>query len=175
MKLREPNKYTHRDDARIEIANLIIVLISVASIPIFLLMILSDSLLVLSIEFLFLVGFMDLILTADMLNRGYREQNFYRFFFSHLGNRDGFRVTVVINCAFRAVICFVFLSQPVVILMCALSTFVGPLWNALHAFSFRDDIVLTVPTEVKVGIAQIEVDAGNKVRLEQRKDGSESE
>ena len=138
-------------------------------------MILGDGLLVLSIEFLFLVGFMDMVLTADMLNRGYREQNFYRFFFSHLGNSAGFQVTVVVNCAFRAAICLVFLGQPVVILMCALSTFVGPLWNALHAFSFRDDIVLQVPTEIKIGAAQIEVDTGNKIRLEQQKIGDEFE
>ncbi len=170
-----PSTRTHQDEHRIELSNLIIVLLCVGSLPISLFLILSNGLLVLAIEFMFVVGFMDMILTADMLNRGYAEQNFYKIFFSHLGNNRGFQATVILNCAFRAALCFIFLHEPIIILTSALASFVGPLWNTLHAFSFRDDIVLKVPTHITISNSTeaIDLDAGVKIRLEQHKDGED--
>lgn len=173
--MRKPANRTHKDDERIEISNLVVVLISIGSIPIFLYMIFGNLLLVVAIEFLFLVGFMDMILTADMLNRGYREANFYRFFFSHLGNRVGFAVSLILNISIRGIFCLVYWDDPDLILVFALASFFGPLWNTLHSFSFRDDIVLRMPTEISANEEQIEVDSGRKVRLEQQKDGDDQE
>ena len=173
--MRKPANRTHKDDERIEISNLIVVLVSIGSIPIFLYMIFWNLLAVLAVEFLFLVGFMDMILTADMLNRGYREANFYRFFFSHLGNKTGFVVSVILNMAVRAIFCLVYWDDPELILVFALASFFGPLWNTLHSFSFRDDIVLRMPTQITINEDQIQVDSGRKVRLEQQKDASEQE
>jgi hypothetical protein len=171
--LRQPSNRTQKDDSRIEISNLVIVLIIVALLPVFLFVILNNALLVLGVEFLFLVGFIDLTLTADMINRGYREQNFYNIFLVHLGNKVGFRITILINFAIRAAICIAFSSYPTIILVCSLATFFGPVWNTLHAYSFRDDIVLQMPTKITIGTQQFDLDAGNKKRLEQQKDGSD--
>lgn len=172
MKMKPSNR-THFDDRRIEFSNLILTLISIVLIPLFLFMIFQNVLFIVSVEMLFLVGFVDLTLTADMLNRGYREQNFYRIFFKYFGDNRGFQVTIILNSLIRGAVCFFFYHEPTIILLCAISTFFGPFWNALHGFAFRDDIVLKVPIEVRTDTQQIEVDSGNKTRLETKKEGDE--
>ena len=173
--MRQPNDYTHQEDAKIELRNITLLFVSMLVFPYTLYLVLENILQVFSITFLVFAGSLDLLLTSDALHRGYQEQNYYRVFFSLFGEKNGFLITATLNFAIRAVISCYFLSYPVVIMFIALATFFGPLWNALVLRSFRDDIVVEMPTNVLTEEGEQTIDAGNKRRLEIIKDGSQEE
>ena len=118
---------------------------------------------------------MDITLTIWALRQGYAEQNYYRFFISRLGEKNGIRVTVIVNMALRGIILFLMRSFPFGILLFGAGSFVGPLWNAMHLASFYDDTVMQFPTNVKIDGNETTVDSGYKTRLEQYKDNEDEE
>ncbi len=174
-RLRQPNNYTHEDESRIELQNVTLLFVGMAILPYLLFLFLENLVLVFAIEFLLLAGALDLTLTSDALHRGYAEQNYYRIFFKYFGHKDGFRITAVLNFLVRALVVLYFFSYPVLIMFVAFASFFGPLWNAMIMRSFRDDIVVEMPTKVLIEDKEQEINSGNKRRLEAYKDGSEEE
>ncbi|MDG6995181.1 MAG: hypothetical protein JRN52_04585 [Nitrososphaerota archaeon] len=166
---------THLDDKRIMIANFGNLFYITVLFPFAFYFFTRMYWLTFGLTFLTLSAAMDITLTIWALRQGYSEQNYYRFFISRLGQKNGIRVTVVVNMALRVVILFLMRSDPTALLLFSAGSFVGPLWNALHLASFYDDTVMAFPTTVKFEGSETTIDSGYKTRLEQYKDASDTE
>ena len=156
-------------------SNLVIVFNSMALFPLLLYVFIQNLLYVLSVEVVVVTGIMDLALTIDGINRGYKEGNWYRLYLKTFGDKWGLRVTAFVNFAIRGAIIYTLTVyvQPytsLAILIFGLVTLVGPFWNILTMRSFRDDIVAEFPTEVNADSKVLQIDSGEKRRLEQRKE-----
>ena len=171
--MREPNQYTHKEDSQLELKNTVVIFCSMLVLPYALYLFSNSLLLTFAIEFAIVAGVLDLVLTSDALHRGYKEQNYYRIFFRWFGDKKGFRVTAIVNFATRIVVFIVLYSEPYFIMLVALGSLAGPLWNALTMRTFRDDILLAIETDVAMDDMKISIDNGKK-RLEDQKDGAES-
>ena len=165
----EPSSKTHIDDYRSQVSNTIILLDLMALLPFVIYLLSSDALLSLAISILFVGATLDAILTILGISQGYREANFYRFFFSKFGEKGGLKIVITLNLILRAVIILLFHSSLLTLLLLSFVFLAAPFWNALTMMSFHNDIVLTVPTVVSYQEHFLEIPTIEKRRLETRK------
>lgn len=166
---------THLDDKRIIIGNFGNAFYIMVVFPFILYFLTRDMWLTLAAALVAISATMDLTLTIYALRIGYKEQNYYKLFINRLGEKNGIRLTVIVNLAIRAAVIFVFRSMPIGLMTFAVGSFFGPLWNGLHLTSFYDDTVMQFPTEVHVDKQQTTIDSGYKTRLEAKKEGDKEE
>ncbi len=161
---------THKDDARLEALNMLVMFFGFIVFPFALYLVLLNMGLVLAICIAYDLAFVDIALTTYGLRQGYKEQNFYRYFLNRLGDLRGLVFAITINLIGRGIIISFLCPNISFILLFASVSAVAPAWNALNLLAFHNDTVLQMPTIFNVeATGNMVLDTGEKTRLESYK------